>query len=86
MKCEQCGANSLKNKDGACGYCGSASEPVAEREIINSDMGKFDRLINTELVGDMNTIKYAEDCIIRGNMNKIKLSKNITVIGDMNKY
>lgn len=38
------------------------------------------------LIGDMNHIGYAENCLVEGDMNHIRKHKNCEFKGDMNHH
>ncbi len=82
VNCLNCGANSTNKK--TCIYCGS--ELKAKMEVVKSCMGRFKVLKNTHLIGDMNRIGYADNCLIDGDMNRVKNHRGTVFKGDFNRF
>jgi|APSaa5957512622_1039677.scaffolds.fasta_scaffold235617_2 hypothetical protein len=90
MKCPNCGAPgpALTTKGQTCGYCETpfTTEPEAKRKVIKSDMGRYAKLEDVELRGDMNRVQHAVNCLIVGDMNRVWLADDRTEMrGDMNR-
>lgn len=81
MNCKNCGAI----WSDPCNYCGTKQTEPKTRERIESDMGYFESLEDTILIGDMNTVKGCSNCEIHGDMNVISGACPHTIVsGDMN--
>lgn len=84
--CDSCGAP-LELNVATCAYCDAdwIPTPVVERKVISADMGRWDCLENTELIGNMNRVGTAINCRIVGDMNRVKRAINTEVVGNMNR-
>ena len=73
LNCPNCGAPPPSGGSW-CEYCGTKVEVKApiKRRLISGDMGRYDRLVNVHLKGDMNKIRSADASTdVRGDMNTI---------------
>lgn len=81
--CVNCGATVGGH---TCTYCGTKKYSAkVQRKTVYSNMGDYQNLKDTILVGNMNEVDGCTNCEIRGNMNDISNAcPDTVVVGNMN--